>query len=131
MKRLSLAISAALLSSWAIAQTSPGQTDAVNSPPDSSLRQSSDPTGTDYRAMSPEDQRATQELNARLTADPKHYFRHVKVTVHDGVARLSGFVDSSDAIYKAQEIARGAPGITKVDNQMKVERNGNNASQPD
>ncbi|MGN6453911.1 MAG: BON domain-containing protein [Steroidobacteraceae bacterium] len=81
--------------------------------------------------MSPSDARATQEVNARLSADPKHFFRHVQVSVHDGVAELSGFVGSSDAIYKAEELAKQAPGVTRVDNRMRVERNGNNANQPD
>jgi osmotically-inducible protein OsmY len=96
--------------------------------PDSSA---TDPNGPADAPMSPSDARAAQEVNARLNADPKHFFRHVKVSVHDGVARLSGFVDTSDAIYQAQELARGTPGVTKVENQMRVERNGNNSVQPD
>ena len=85
----------------------------------------------DDRPMSESDRRATKEVNDRLSADPKHFFRHVQVSVHDGVAELTGFVSSSDAVYKAKELAQQAPGVTRVDSQLRVERNGNNASQPD
>lgn len=113
----------ALLASATVAAAEP----APNSPDSSAT----DPNGPADSPMSSSDARATQEVSARLSADPKHFFRHVKVTVHDGVARLSGFVDSSDAIYQAQELARGTPGVTRVENEMRVERNGNNSTQPD
>jgi len=53
-----------------------------------------------------------------------YYFRHVDVTVDDGVAHLSGYVWSTDAIYRARKIASQTPGITRVLNQLELERNG-------
>jgi osmotically-inducible protein OsmY len=118
---------AATLSALLVTATVTAAEPTPNSPDSSAT----DPNGPADSPMSPSDARATQEVNARLNADPKHFFRHVKVSVHEGVARLSGFVDSSDAIYRAQELARGTPGVTKVENQVRVERNGNNSAQPD
>lgn len=61
---------------------------------------------------------------SELNADPLHYFRHVDVTVDNGVAHLSGYVWSTDAIYQARKIAMKVPGVTGVStNQLELERN--------
>ena len=73
---------------------------------------------------------ATDEILANtvyseLNADPTYYFRHVDVRVDNGVAQLSGYVWSTDALYQARKIARNVPGITDVStNQLQLERNG-------
>jgi osmotically-inducible protein OsmY len=59
-----------------------------------------------------------------LNADPNYYFRHVDVKVDNGVAHLSGYVWSTDAIYRARRVASNVPGITGVTNQLELERNG-------
>ncbi len=62
---------------------------------------------------------------AQLNQDPTYYFRHVDVMVDDGVAHLSGYVWSTDALYQARKIALKVPGITAVaTNQLQLERNG-------
>ena len=73
---------------------------------------------------------ATDEILANtvyseLNADPIYYFRHVDVRVDNGVADLSGYVWSTDAIYRARRIASQTPGVTRVvTNQLELERNG-------
>ena len=73
---------------------------------------------------------ATDEILANtvyseLNADPTYYFRHVDVRVDNGVAHLSGYVWSTDAIYQARTIAMKVPGVTGVrTNQLELERNG-------
>jgi osmotically-inducible protein OsmY len=73
---------------------------------------------------------ATDEILANtvyseLNADPIYYFRHVDVRVDNGVAHLSGYVWSTDAIYRARKIASQTPGVTRVvTNQLELERNG-------
>ena len=44
-------------------------------------------------------------ISAALNADPVHYFRHVDVHVYGGVVHLSGYIWSTDALYKAKQIA--------------------------
>lgn len=62
---------------------------------------------------------------ARLAANPIYYFRHVDVRVDQGVALLSGYVWSTDAIYAARRIAGSVPGVTGVvTTQLELERNG-------
>jgi len=76
---------------------------------------------------------ATDEILAttvysELNANPTYYFRHVDVTVDNGVVHLSGYVWSTDAIYAARKIAGNVPGITGVmTNQLELERNGRDA----
>jgi osmotically-inducible protein OsmY len=76
------------------------------------------------------EQGATDEVLANtvyseLNADPIYYFRHVDVRVDNGVAHLSGYVWSTDAIYQARKIASNVPGVTGVmTNQLQLERNG-------
>ena len=73
---------------------------------------------------------ATDEILANaiyseLNASPTYYFRHVDVAVDNGVAHLSGYVWSTDAIYAARKIAGNVPGITSVmTSQLQLERNG-------
>jgi len=75
------------------------------------------------------EQGATDEVLASavysaLNSDPMYYFRHVDVNVDDGVAHLSGYVWSTDAIYHARKIALKVPGVTGVStNQLELERN--------
>jgi osmotically-inducible protein OsmY len=60
------------------------------------------------------DQALTKSVHAALDADPHHFFRHVDVRVDNGVATLSGFVHSSQAINRARTIAGNVPGVTRV-----------------
>lgn len=62
---------------------------------------------------------------ATLDANPIYYFHDVDVEVDDGVACLSGYVWSTDALYHAQQIARRVPGVVAVRDEMKLEREAN------
>lgn len=46
--------------------------------------------------------------------------KHVSVSSHDGVVRLSGFVPSSVQIDQAQYVTSEIPGVREVDNRLKV-----------
>lgn len=65
-----------------------------------------------------------EQVYAVLNADPIYYFRHVDVSVYDGVVTLSGYVWELQAIYRAQKIAARVPGVTRVVDQMELEREG-------
>jgi hypothetical protein len=60
------------------------------------------------------DEALKQAIQAALDADPHHFFRHVDVRVDNGVATLSGFVHSSQAINRARTIAGNVHGVTRV-----------------
>jgi osmotically-inducible protein OsmY len=62
---------------------------------------------------------------SKLNADPIYFFRHVEVKVDNGVADLSGYVWSTDAIYRARAVTRQVPGVTGVvTSRLELERNG-------
>lgn len=44
----------------------------------------------------------------------------VNVNSYRGVVQLNGFVDSQDKIQRAEEIARGVDGVSRVDNNLSV-----------
>lgn len=68
------------------------------------------------------DAAATGRVYAALDANPIYYFRDVDVTVSNGVARLSGYVWSADALYCAQKVALGVPGVSRVADEIQLER---------
>lgn len=75
---------------------------------------------------SPERERAdaatADRVYAALEANPIYYLRDVEVSVDGGVAELSGYVWTTDALYGAQDIARRVPGVTRVSDKMQLER---------
>jgi len=82
-----------------------------------------------YVAKAPEESAADAALAARiyaaLSADPNYYYQHVDVRVDNGIAQLSGYIWSVNALNRAKQIAAGIPGVTGVVDQMELERNGN------
>jgi BON domain len=70
------------------------------------------------------DEATAERVYAALNADPIYFYRHVDVHVDHGVTRLSGYIWDTDALYKAKRIAAGVPGVTRVVNQMELERAG-------
>lgn len=73
------------------------------------------PTGQPAQdAAATSDAALTKAIQSGLNADPNYFFRHVDVRVDNGVATLSGFVNSSQAINRARTIAGNVPGITRV-----------------
>ena|ERR1700739_4660347 len=71
------------------------------------------------------DAATAERIYAALEANPIYYFRDVEVSVDYGVAHLSGYVWTTDELFHAQEIARRVPGVTRVQNAMELERQGN------
>lgn len=75
---------------------------------------------------SPKEARAdaatADQVYAALNDAPYYYFRDVEVRVDNGVAHLSGYVWTTPALYAAQKIARGVPGVVRVSNEMQLER---------
>ncbi len=71
------------------------------------------------------DEAAARAVYTALNAEPYYFFRHVNVQVDDGVAALSGYVWSSEAIYRARQIAGAVPGVQRVvTSDLELEREG-------
>lgn len=70
------------------------------------------------------DEATAQRVYSALNADPTYFFRHVNVRVDGGVAQLSGYIWSTQAIYRAKQITAAVPGVSRVVNAMELEREG-------
>jgi osmotically-inducible protein OsmY len=71
------------------------------------------------------DESIGQQVYAALNADPIYFYRHVDVRVDDGVADLSGYVWSTEALYRAREITGHVPGVRRVvTSHLELERQG-------
>ena len=64
------------------------------------------------------------EVYSRLASDHTYYYPHVTIRVDNGVARLSGYVWSTDAQDHAKEVAGRVPGVTTVVDNLELERDG-------
>ena len=75
---------------------------------------------------SPEQEQAdaatADRVYAAFQANPIYYLRDVDVSVDNGVAKLSGYVWTTDALYAAEDIARRVPGVTGVRDTLELER---------
>jgi osmotically-inducible protein OsmY len=81
-----------------------------------------DPPTSSQRHQS--DIRAMNEFYSRLASDQTYYYPHVTIRVENGVARLSGYVWNTEALYHAKEVATNVPGITEVVDNLQLERGG-------
>lgn len=79
------------------------------------------------RANSPQDAAIADRVSEALKAEPHHFYRHVTVTVTNGVVQLGGLADSNDAINRAKEIAGRIPGVSRVEEKIQLKREGPNA----
>jgi osmotically-inducible protein OsmY len=72
-------------------------------------------------------------VSVALYSDPYYYFEHVDVRVDDGVAILTGYVWSPDALIRARQITRRVPGVTRVvtnDLEQELDGRGSGGSHP-
>jgi osmotically-inducible protein OsmY len=70
------------------------------------------------------DRELTERVDNALQADKLLYAKHITVRVYDGVARLTGYVWESPDLLEAERIAEGVDGITKVVDDLELQRNG-------
>lgn len=68
------------------------------------------------------DAATTERVYVALNDAPYYYFRDVDVTVDRGVVHLGGYVFTTFALYAAQRVARGVPGVVGVRDEMELER---------
>ncbi|MBI5521516.1 MAG: BON domain-containing protein [Desulfarculus sp.] len=79
--------------------------------------------GTDTRESTGEyvdDSTITATVKAAIYNDPKLVVGQISVETFKGVVQLSGFVNSAQAAYTAEEIARSVKGVRSVRNSLIV-----------
>ena len=63
-------------------------------------------------------------VQSALLSDPNIYARHIDVRADSGVVHLSGYVWDISDFSEARKVAASVPGVSKVVNEMELERGG-------
>lgn len=92
------------------------------------LNQSGQHRGKGPRGYKRADNRIEEDINDRLTDDSLVDASEVDVAVQNGEVTLTGTVDSREAKRRAEDIAESVPGVTHLENRIKV-RSGANMNQ--
>ncbi len=67
-----------------------------------------------------DDSMITTAVKAAILNEPTLKVAEINVETFKGVVQLSGFVSSTQASYKAAEVARGVKGVISVKNDMRL-----------
>ena len=72
-----------------------------------------------------EDKATGERVEAALNADKQLYAKHITAHADGGVVTLTGLVWESTDFEEATLVAENVPGVTKVVNDLELQRNGN------
>lgn len=97
--------------------------------PRGGVRRHGGPSAPDHRGRGPKgykrsDQRIEEDVNDRLTDDPRVDASEVQVHVQNGEVTLTGTVDSREARRRAEDVAEDVSGVTYVMNNLRVRQPG-------
>ena len=81
----------------------------------------SDPR-TDAQAQA--DKAMSERVEAALNADKALFAKHITAHADQGVVRLTGYVWEAGDFEEATYVASNVPGVTKVVNELELNRNG-------
>jgi osmotically-inducible protein OsmY len=71
------------------------------------------------------DKQVAERVEAALNADRALFAKHITAHADNGVVRLTGYVWEASDFEEANYIASNVPGVTKVINDLELNRNGN------
>jgi osmotically-inducible protein OsmY len=83
----------------------------------------SGPPKTDAQVQA--DKVMAERVEAALNADRSLFAKHITAHADNGVVRLTGYVWEASDFEEATSIASNVPGVTKVENDLELNRNGN------
>jgi osmotically-inducible protein OsmY len=83
----------------------------------------SGPPKTDSQEQA--DKAIAERVEAALNADRSLFAKHITAHADNGVVRLTGYVWEATDFQEATYIASNVPGVTKVVNDLELNRNGN------
>ena len=75
------------------------------------------------------DKAMAESVEAALNADKALFAKHITAYADNGVVRLTGYVWETGDFEEAVYIAENVPGVTKVVNDLELNRNGNDNGQ--
>jgi osmotically-inducible protein OsmY len=68
-----------------------------------------------------------ERVEAALSADRALFAKHITAHADNGVVRLTGYVWEPSDFEEATYIASNVPGVSKVVNDLELNRNGNDS----
>ena len=71
------------------------------------------------------DKETAERVEAALNADKALFAKHITAHADNGVVRLTGYVWQASDFEEAVFVAGAVPGVTRVVNDMELNRNGN------
>lgn len=71
------------------------------------------------------DKATVERVEAALEADKMLFATHINVHADHGVVWLTGYVWETTDLDEAKYIAENVPGVTRVVNDLELQRNGN------
>lgn len=74
------------------------------------------------------DKETEARVQSALTADTHIYAQHITVGADNGVVHLGGYVWNDYDLEEAQRVAEAVPGVTRVVDEMELERGGTDNS---
>lgn len=80
------------------------------------------PTKTSEQRVN--DETTAEAVQAALKANTHIYSQHITVQADNGVVHLGGYVWTDDDLYAAERTAESVPGVSKVVDELELERNG-------
>jgi osmotically-inducible protein OsmY len=83
----------------------------------------SGPPKTDAQEQA--DKVMAERVEAALNADKSLFAKHITAHADNGVVRLTGYVWEATDFEEANYVASNVPGVTKVVNDLELNRNGN------
>jgi osmotically-inducible protein OsmY len=83
----------------------------------------SGPPKTDAQVQA--DKVMAERVEAALSADKALFAKHITAHADNGVVRLTGYVWEASDFEEATSIAANVPGVTRVVNDLELNRNGN------
>ena len=81
------------------------------------------PPETDAQVQA--DKVMAERVEAALNSDKALFAKHITAHADNGVVRLTGYVWEANDFEEATFIASNVPGVTKVVNDLELNRNGN------
>jgi len=77
--------------------------------------------GAGCSKQSKSDDSVARDVESRLNTDPQLSSAQIKVKVEDGIAKLDGKVNSEQEAEKALTLARGVPGVQRVQSALTID----------
>jgi osmotically-inducible protein OsmY len=84
--------------------------------------QKSAPASHETAGQSVDDSVVTAKVKAKLVDDPVTKAYQINVETFQGTVQLSGFVDSADAVSRAERLAKDVGGVKGVKNSLQVRK---------